>query len=154
MRLTWGIAAVALATAVWAGAAVAAPTRSEFIRKGDAVCAVTKRELAPIRARAEAAKLLPETKMWAETADIWADQIVIQKRFVARFRAIGTPAGDAVAVALVGKLARGVLLATRVQQGFAAHDVMKLQAALPAYVRYTLDLNRRVVAYGFRACGH
>ena len=101
-----------------------------------------------------AAKLLPETKMWAETADIWADQIVIQKRFVARFRAIGTPAGDAVAVALVGKLARGVLLATRVQQGFAAHDVMKLQAALPAYVRYTLDLNRRVVAYGFRACGH
>ena len=142
-----------LVSAVCVSAAVAAPTRSEFIRKGDAVCTQTKRELVPIRARAEAAKLLPQSRQWAATANIYADQIVIQKRFVARFRAIGVPANDAAAKALVGRLDQGVVLAQRVQRGFATHDVASLQTALPAYLRFTLETNRRVVAYGFRSCG-
>jgi hypothetical protein len=153
VKLLWGLAATALVAAVCAAAAVAAPTKAEFIRNGDAVCAQTKRELAPIKRRAEAAKLLPQSEQWAATADIYADQVVIQKRFVRRFKAIGVPAGDAVAKALVGRLERGVTLAVRLQQGFANHDVVTLQTALPAYLRFTVDLNRRVVAYGFRVCG-
>jgi hypothetical protein len=153
VKLLWSLVATVLLAAVCAVAAVAAPTKADFIRKGDAVCAQTKRELAPIKRRAEAAKLLPQSEQWAAAADIYADQVVIQKRFVRRFKAIGTPAGDAVAKGLVGRLEKGVTLAVRVQQGFANHDVGTLQTALPAYLRFTVDLNRRVVAYGFRVCG-
>jgi hypothetical protein len=55
--------------------------------------------------------------------------------------------------ALVGGLAKGVTLAVRVQQGFATHNALALQTALPAYLRFTADLNKRVVAYGFHSCG-
>lgn len=153
VRLPWGLAVMVLAAAVCTEVAVAAPTRAEFIRKGDAVCVQTKRELVPIRRRAEAAKLLPQAQQWAATAGIWADQIVIQKRFLSRFRAIGMPDGDLVARALVAKIGRGVTLAQRVQQGFATRNTVSLQTALPAYLRFTVDLNKRVVAYGFRTCG-
>jgi hypothetical protein len=146
------VVSAAVVTVV-ASPAVAAPTRATFISKGDAVCAQTKRELAPIKRRADAAKLLPQSEQWAAVSAIYADQIEIQKRFVSRFRTIGAPAGDVTAKTLINSLAKGVSLAVRVQQGFAAHDAAVLQTALPAYLRFTVDLNRRVVAYGFRICG-
>ena len=152
MRLAVLVAVLAVAS-VCVGAAQAAPTRAEFIRQGDAVCAQTQRELAPIRARAQAAKLLPQSQQWGAVAALWADQIRIQRRFVARMKAIGTPAGDVVAQKLVAALARGVTLAVAVQRGFAERDSAALSSALPAYLSFTLALNRRVVAYGFRRCG-
>lgn len=152
MRLGALFAVLAVAT-VFAGTAQAAPTRTEFIRKGDAVCVQTQRELAPIRARAQAAKLLPQSEQWGAAAAIWADQIRIQKRFVGRMKAIGTPTGDVVAQKLVASLARGVTLAAAVQRGFAERDGAALSTALPAYITFTLALNKRVVAYGFQRCG-
>jgi hypothetical protein len=145
--------ALLLAAVIGVASANAAPTRSEFIRKGDLVCRQTQRELVPIRTRAQAAKTLPQSQLWAATAEIWADQIRIQRRFVSRFRAIGTPAGDPVAERLVGSLAGGVTLAVRVQRGFAERDSALLSNALPAYIKYTLSLNKRVATYGFRVCG-
>ena len=152
MRLLALCAALVLA-GLCAGIAQAAPTRNEFIRKGDAVCEQTQRELAPLVARALQAKLLPQSQRLAAVAALWADQIRIQKRFVARFKAIGTPAGDTVAQKLVAGLTYGITLATRVQRGFAERNEVLLSTALPAYIRYTLGLNKRVAAYGFRTCG-
>ncbi len=152
MRLIALLAALVVA-AVCAGSAQAAPTRGEFIRKGDAVCAQTKKELAPILARAQAAKLLPPSEQLGAVTAIWADQVRIQKRFVARFRTIGTPAGDTVAQKLVASLAHGVTLAIRVQRGFAERDATSLSLDLPAYLKFTQSLNKRVAAYGFRVCG-
>jgi hypothetical protein len=145
--------ATVLLVCVGVEAAYAAPTKAEFIRKGDAVCRQTQRELVPLRKRAQAAKVLPQSEQWAATAAIYADQIRIQRRFVTRFRAIGTPAGNREAARLVSSLGRGVTLATQVQRGFAERDPNALSAALPAYLKYTLSLNRRVVAFGFRVCG-
>lgn len=141
---------VVLATAPVASAA---PTKREFIRKGDAVCADVAHQLLPLRRRAEAAKSLPESKQWAAVADIWTDQVAIQKRFVERFRAIGTPTRDTAAARLVTSLDRGLVLARRVRDGFAKRDERALASALPAYIEFTLALNRRVQAYGFRVCG-
>ena len=84
---------------------------------------------------------------------LWSDQIRIQSRFIPRFRAIGFPAGDATARSLSSGLERGLLLARRVRDAFAARSTSALATALPAYVRFTLSLNRRVRAYGFRVCG-
>jgi hypothetical protein len=153
MRIAAALLAALLIPAVYVSAAYASPTRAEFIRKGDAVCRQTKRELAPILKRAKATKQLPLSQQWDALADIWADQIVIQKRFTARFKAIGVPAGDATARALVALLDRGVVLAQRVRQGFAAHDAVLLQSALPAYLRLTFSTNKQVIAYGFHTCG-
>jgi hypothetical protein len=130
-----------------------AVSRGEFIRRGDALCTTVKRQLAPLRVRAEAATSLPEDQKWAAAADIWADQIRIQKRFVARFHAIGLPPDDRRARDLVSGLDRGVVLAVRVQRAFAARNTAALPGALTSYVRFTTDLNRRVRAYGFRVCG-
>jgi hypothetical protein len=129
------------------------PTRAEFIRKGDALCAQVKRELAPIRNRAEASKSLPDSQKWAAAADIWADQIRIQRRFVRRFHELGVPANDARARGIVKGLDRGVVLAVRVQKAFANRDEAALPRALQDYVTFTLTLNARVRAYGFRVCG-
>ena len=153
MRTAAVLLAALLIPVLYVSPAYASPTRAEFLRKGDAVCAQTKRELAPIVKRAQAAKTLPVSQQWAALADIWADQIVIQKRFTVRFKAIGVPAGDSTARALVALLDRGVVLAQRVQQGFAAHDLVVLQTALPAYLRLALTTNKRVIAYGFNTCG-
>jgi hypothetical protein len=136
-----------------AGNAQAAPTRSEFIRKGDAICVQVKRELAPIVARAQEAKLLPRSQQWGAAATLWADQIRIHKRFVVRFRAIGTPTGDTVAQQFVAGLAKGVTLAIRVQRAFAERNEALLSKALPAYLSFTLAVNTRVARYGFRVCG-
>ena len=145
---------VALALSALAGAANAAtPTKREFIRKGDALCASIARELVPIRQRAEAAKSLPQSRQWAAATSIWSDQIAIQLRFNTKFRAIGVPAGDATAGRLVSSLDRGVVLARKVRDGFARRDVNALASSLPAYLQYTLALNRRIQAYGFRVCG-
>jgi hypothetical protein len=145
--------AVAVLTLANAGVASAAPTKSEFIRKGDALCTDVARQLVPIRQRAQAAQALPESQKWAAAAAIWQAQIAIQKRFNERLRAVGTPAGDSFAPRLVAGLDRGLVLARRVHSAFARRDRAALANALPAYVEFTLALNRRVRAYGFRVCG-
>ena len=142
--------AVSLASA---GIAHASPSKAEFVRRGDALCTQTQKSLAPILARAQAAKSLPTDAKWRATTDIWADQIAIQRRFIARFRAIGTPAGDGAATSLVSGMSKGLTLAVAVQRGFANRDSSRLPASLSNYVTYTLQLNRRVAAYGFRVCG-
>jgi hypothetical protein len=133
--------------------ASSATTRAEFIRKGDALCAEVKRQLVPVVRRAKAAKTLPESQKWAAAADIWADQIRIQRRFVRRFHAIGLPANDAQARVLANGLDRGLTLAIRVQRAFAVRNEAAIPKALQDYVSFTLTLNARVRAYGFRICG-
>ena len=147
-----GVTALLMSLAT-AGVAQASPSKAEFIRKGDALCTQTKKALVPIQARAQAAKTLPTDARWQATADIWADQIAIQRRFIAKFHAIGTPAGDRAATSLVASMSKGLTLAVNVQQGFADRDTIRLPTFLSDYVTYLLKLNRRVAAYGFRVCG-
>lgn len=133
--------------------ASAAPTKTQFIQQGDSLCRQVQRELAPLRRQAQAAKSLPEVQQWAAVTRLWTGQIRIQARFNVRFRALGTPSGDSRARSLVTGLDRGLVLARRVRNAFAARSTTSLASALPAYVRFTLSLNRRVAAYGFAVCG-
>lgn len=112
------------------------------------------RQLAPLRRRAEAAYALPESRRMAAAAAIWGDQIRIQVTFNERLRAVGAPPDDAAARRLLGQLDRGVVLARRIQSAFADRRIASLASALPAYLDFTLKLNRQVRAYGFRVCGH
>ena len=80
-------------------------------------------------------------------------QVAIQRRFVTKFRAIGTPPGDRSAADLVSRMARGIPLAVKIQRSFASRDTTRLPAVLSDYLDFTLSLNRRVAAYGFRVCG-
>jgi hypothetical protein len=146
-------AITSLTLAGTASSAGAAATKAEFIQRGDALCARTVHELAPLRKRAEAATHLPEYQRWAAATSIWSDQIRIQVRFNQRLRAIGTPPNDVTARNLLAQLDRGVVLARRVRDAFANARVNVLASAAPAYVRFTLELNRRIKAYGFRVCG-
>jgi hypothetical protein len=142
-----------LALAGSAGATGTARTKADFIRQGDALCARTVRDLAPLRRRAEAAKQLPEYQMWGAVASIWDDQIRIQVRFNRQLRLIGAPPNDATARTLLAQLDHGVVLARRVRDAFANARVNVLASAAPAYLRFTLALNRQIKAYGFRVCG-
>ena len=150
LGLAAGIAVVALLVSADANAA---PTRPQFIKRGDALCRQLQRELAPLRSGTEDAKSRPESQMWVGLHAIWSAQVDIQARFNARFRALGLPAHDSSARRIVAGLDRGLVLARRVRNGFAAHDSAALASALPAYLRFTLSLNRRVRAYGFTVCG-
>ena len=143
-----------LAAVGTASTASAASTKAEFIKRGDALCAGMAKELAPLRRRAEAAYALPESRRMAAAAAIWSDQIRIQVRFNQRLRAVGAPPDDAAARRLLGQLDRGVVLARRIQSAFANGRIASLASALPAYLDFTLKLNRQVRAYGFRVCGH
>ncbi len=147
------LALILLLVFSWVAAAATTTSRAEFIRKGDALCAQVQRELVPLRRRADAAQNLPENQKWVAVADLWADQIAIQRRFVRRFRDIGVPANDRRARVIVNGLGRGVTLAVRVQRAFATRNEAALPRALSDYVRFTLSLNGKVRAYGFRVCG-
>jgi hypothetical protein len=153
MRWITGSAIACLALVFWVPPVSAAPTKGEFIRQGDALCRQVKRELVPLQQQAAAAKSLPRAKLWSVATRLWSAHLVIQRRFVTRFRAIGTPANDASARSLVADLPRGVALAKRVRDAFAARNTAALNAAMPEYISHTLQLNRRVVRYGFRICG-
>ena len=146
-------AAVAVAVGLPVAAAAASPTKAQFIRSGDALCARTIVLLQPIRARAAAAKTLPVEQKWAAAASIWAAQIRIQEQFATQFKALGLPAGDAKARRFAPGLAHGVTLARAVQQAFAHRSNSQLASSLPAYISFTLSFNRSVRAYGFRTCG-
>ena len=154
-RLVFVLVAIAsLALAGTASTAVAATTKAEFIKRGDALCVNVAKELAPLRRRAEAAQNLPQAKQWAAATAIWSDQIRVQVSFNQRLRAIGAPPGDATAaLRLLAQLDRGVVLARRIRDAFADRRVTALASALPAYLQFTLKLNRQVSAYGFRVCG-
>ena len=147
------VATVSLALAGTASSAVAASTKAEFIKRGDALCAGMAKQLAPLRRRAEAAYALPESRRMAAAAEIWGDQIRIQVTFNQRLRAIGAPPDDAAASNLLVQLDRGVVLARRIRSAFADGRIASLASALPAYIEFTLKLNRQVRAYGFRVCG-
>ncbi len=153
-RLLVLAAVTSLAAVGTASTASAASTKAEFIKRGDALCAGMAKELAPLRRRAEAAYALPESRRMAAAAAIWSDQIRIQVRFNQRLRAVGAPPDDAAASRLLGQLDRGVVLARRIQSAFATGRIASLASALPAYLDFTLKLNRQVRAYGFRVCGH
>jgi hypothetical protein len=153
VRVAAAVTAALAVAAATAGAASAAPSKPQFIRAGDALCAEVARQLVPIRRRAEAAQSLPSAQKWRAVTSLWNDQVAIQERFARRFRAIGTPRGDAVARNLVSSLDRGLVLARRVRDGFARRDTDALERALPAYIDFTRALNRRVRSYGFRVCG-
>lgn len=148
------VATVSLALAGAASSAVAASTKAEFIQRGDALCVNVAKQLAPLRRRAEAAYALPESKRMAAAAAIWGDQIRIQVTFNRRLRAIGAPPNDAAARNLLTQLDRGVVLARRIRDAFADGRIASLSTALPAYLDFSLKLNRQVRAYGFRVCGH
>ena len=145
------VGSLALGTA---STASAASTKAEFIKRGDALCAGMAKQLAPLRRRAEAAYALPESRRMVAAASIWKDQIRIQVTFNERLRAVGAPPDDAAARRLLRQLDRGVVLARRIQSAFADGRIASLASALPAYVDFTLKLNRQVRAYGFRVCGH
>jgi hypothetical protein len=153
-KLALLITVMGLGLVLSVGAAHAAPTKAQFIRQGDALCLQVQRDLAPLRRRAEAAKSLPESKQWAAAQQLWADQIKIQARFNARLRAVGLPRGDSKARSIVLGLDRGLVLARRVQDAFARRSTTSLAVSLPEYIRFTVALNRRVAAYGFKVCGH
>jgi hypothetical protein len=152
-KLALLIAVIGLGLALSVSAAFAAPTKAQFIRQGDALCLQVQRDLAPLRRRAQAAKALPQSRQWAVAERLWADQIGIQARFNARLRAVGVPTGDSKARSIVSGLDRGLALARRVRDAFARRSTTSLAVALPEYIRFTLSLNRRVVAYGFKVCG-
>ena len=152
-RLFVLVAIVSLALAGTASTASAASSKAEFIQRGDALCADVAKQLAPLRRRAEAAYALPESKRMAAAASIWGDQIRIQVAFNRRLRAVGAPPGDAAARNLLAQLDRGVILARRIRDAFANARIGSLSTALPAYLDFTLKLNRQVRAYGFRVCG-
>lgn len=146
------IAVVCLNLALGTGAAQAAPTKAQFIRQGDALCRGVQRELEPLRRRAQAAKSMPLSRQWVVAERLWADQIQIQTRFTARLRSVGLPAGDSQARSIVFGLDRGLVLARRVRDRFAKRSAT-VGFALTAYIRFTVSLNRRVAAYGFKVCG-
>ncbi len=148
------IAVMGLGLMLSVSAAFAAPTKAQFIQKGDALCREVQRELAPLVRRAQAAKSLPESQQWPVAQRLWADQIRIQARFTARLRAVGLPTGDLKARSIVSGLGRGLVLARRVRDAFARRSTTSLAVALPEYIRFTMSLNRRVAAYGFKVCGH
>jgi hypothetical protein len=147
------VAIVSLALAGTASTAAAASSKAEFIQRGDALCAGVAKQLAPLRRRAEAAYALPESKRMAAAAAIWGDQIQIQVAFNRRLRAVGAPPGDAAARNVLAQLDRGVLLARRIRDAFADGRIAALSGALPAYIDFTLKLNRQARAYGFHVCG-
>lgn len=151
-RLALLIAVISLGLVLAVSAAFASPTKAQFILQGDALCRQVQHELAPLRRQAQAAKSLPESQMWAAVTRLWTDQIRIQGRFNARFRALGLPTEDSRARSIVAGLDRGLVLARRVRNAFASRSTAGLSVALPAYVRFTLSLNRRVAAYGFKNC--
>jgi hypothetical protein len=151
-RLALLIAVMVLALVLAVSAALAVPTRAEFIRQGDALCLQVRDEIAPLLVQAQAAKSLPEAQQWAAATLLWTKQIRIEARFNARFERIGVPAGDSAARSLVTGLDRGLVLARRVRDGFATRSTTALATALPAYMLFTTSLNRRIVAYGFRVC--
>jgi hypothetical protein len=68
-------------------------------------------------------------------------------------RAVGLPTGDSKARSIVLGLDRDLVLARRVRDAFAKRSTTSLAAALPEYIRFTMSLNRRVAAYGFKVCG-
>jgi hypothetical protein len=152
-KLAQVLVVIVLGLGVTVSSAFAAPTKAQFIRQGDALCREVQRDLVPVRREAEAAKSLPEAQKWAAVTRIWTAQVQIQARFNARFRALGVPAGDSKARGLVVGLDRGLVLARRVRNAFASRSTAVLASALPAYVRFTIALNRRVAGYGFRVCG-
>jgi hypothetical protein len=153
-RLLVLAAVSSLALAGTTSTASAAATKAVFIKRGDALCAGMAKQLTPLRRRAEAAYALPEPQQLAAVAAIWGDQIRIQVTFNQRLRAVGAPPDDAAAGRLLGQLDRGVVLARRIQSAFANGRIASLSSALPAYLDFTLKLNRQVRAYGFRVCGH
>ena len=152
-RLLVLVAIVSLALPGTASTAAAASSKAEFIQRGDALCADVAKQLAPLRRRAETAYALPESKRMAAAASIWGDQIRIQVAFNRRLRAVGAPPGDAAARNLLAQLDRGVTLARRIKNAFAYGRIASLSEALPAYLDFTLKLNRQVRTYGFRVCG-
>jgi hypothetical protein len=54
---------------------------------------------------------------------------------------------------LLARLDRGVILARRIRDAFASARIATLASALPAYIDFTVKLNRQIRAYGFRVCG-
>jgi len=152
-KLAMLIAVTALGLALSAGAVAATPTKAQFIRQGDVLCRQVQQELMPLVRRAQAAKSLPAGQQWAAAESLWAEQIRIQARFTARLRAVGVPSGDAKAHSIVLGLDRGLVLARRVRDAFARRSTTSLAVTLPEYLRFTVSLNRRVAAYGFKVCG-
>lgn len=152
-KLALLITVLGLGLALSVSAALAAPTKAQFIQKGDALCREVQRELAPLMRRAQAAKSLPVSRQWPVVERLWSDQIRIQARFTARLRAVGVPSGDSKARSIVLGLDRGLVLARRVRDAFARRSTTSLAVSLPEYIRFTLSLNRRVAAYGFKVCG-
>jgi len=152
-KLAMLIAVTALGLVLSAGAAAAAPTKAQFIRQGDILCQQVQQELAPLVRRAQAAKSLPAGRQWAAAQSLWAEQIQIQTRFTARLRAIGFPPRDAKARGIVLGLDHGLMLARRVRDAFSRRSTTSLAVTLPEYIRFTVSLNRRVAAYGFKVCG-
>ena len=146
-------AVFAIAVFVSVEAAAAAPTKAEFIRRGDALCTQTKGQLVPLRQEAEAAKALPREQMWSAATRLWTKQLGIQNRFVSRFRSLGVPPNDARARSIVAGMGRGLTLTRRVRDAFAARSTSRLATDLHAFLQYTVALNRRIVAYGFSVCG-
>ena len=147
----WCLLALLLFAAGCGGSAEATPTRQEFIRQGDVVCAETQQGLRPILARAQSARLAPQSA--DDLRAIWEDQVELHKQFVADMKAIGTPAGDEVARNLIASLEYGLELAEDVEDAMDDADAAAIATALPAYLNLTTSLNGSFVAYGFRRCG-
>jgi hypothetical protein len=135
-----------------ASTAVAASTKAEFIKRGDALCVGMAKELAPLRRRADAAYALAESRRMAAAATIWGDHPDPGQFQPAAPR-------DRRATRRCGR-SRSARAARPRRRACPPHPgrlrerrIASLSSALPAYIGFTLTLNRKVKAYGFRVCG-
>jgi hypothetical protein len=130
----------------------ATPTKSEYLARGDAICARAQVKLAPITARAQAPVPAGENR-YSHAAEIWTDQNAILERFARELAGLGAPEGDRERV-------RQFLLTLAEGSQFGREIIAVLDRGrqppsdvLQAYFEATLRGNALARGYGFQVCG-
>ena len=128
-----------------------APTKPEFLRKADALCAKTKRRVAPISDAIEA-KVAAEDA--AGVAVELRKAVPIADEFLARMRALTPPQGDE---AIVGRYLDFVAQQKRrirpLLEALEAEDISTIEVLAAELRQGNQRAGRLADGYGFTKCG-
>jgi hypothetical protein len=145
-----------LAAFVAAGCGDSGPSKADFAKRANAICADLNRVLAPLEKEAAAAqRSSDETKVFADLARVTQRSADVSQPYLGKLDALETPPDDRDKLkAWIADGRRQLALLEDLGRAFAARDQTKIVAVSERVDALTTRANRFAASYGMRGCAN